>query len=284
MNKPVSAKSINDKIKNLAKKHEVQDVNKIRIIIAIERLVARLQSRKFLRENLVFSGGFVMLKTSESKRFTRDLDAIIKRVSNEKLNDEVSSALNIDLGDGFHYWGMESEIMDMKSGYNGVRYSFFYKIGEPPKNQNLATRERKIQLDISIDFSLGTAPKNEILESALEIFEPISWSVYPHEYIVADKLHAIVSREGESTRAKDVYDLAVLLPKIESNNKLKKAIKYIFGLLDTALPTSLYEELASYNTDIFRTIWSNKVHSEDNMSFEEAWNLVLVELKKIETK
>jgi hypothetical protein len=81
---------------------------------------------------MIFSGGFVMFKTFESNRFTLDLDAIIRRVATKELNSEIESALRTDIGDGFVFWGLKEEKLDMKSGYMGVRYSFHYRTGDLP--------------------------------------------------------------------------------------------------------------------------------------------------------
>ena len=54
--KKVSEKSINAKVINVARKLGVGDVNRVRIVVALERLIARLMTRSYLRENIVFNG------------------------------------------------------------------------------------------------------------------------------------------------------------------------------------------------------------------------------------
>ncbi len=237
MKKP-SYKSINDKINNLAKELNVKDTNKLTILVTLERVVARLLTRNLLRENLIFSGGFVMFKTFESNRFTLDLDAIIRSVSTKELNSEIESALKTDIGDGFVFWGLKDEKLDMRSGYAGVRYSFHYKTGELPDNLYKPNYYPRIHLDIVIDGDRKIPPKKSEFESALDLYGPLSWSIYPPEYIIADKLHATFSRSGESTRAKDIYDLSLLLPQIQDVSELMKTIEYVFKVLATEVPVS----------------------------------------------
>lgn len=232
---------------------------------------------------MIFNGGFVMLKTSDSERFTRDLDAIIKKVSNDKLDTEVEKALITDLGDGFYFWGIDKQIMDMNSGYNGVRYTFHYKTGEALQDIERSSRYPRIHLDISVDFSLGDPPYQLKLDSVIDLYEPISWSVYPHEYIIADKLHALISREGSSTRAKDIYDLSILLTKVLDLNKLGKAIEHIFEVLDTKIPKSLHEEVSSYDTIILQNIWK-KVQLNTDAKFSDCWSVVLKELNRYDNR
>ena len=69
--------SLGERIKGLAADPKSQlKLSQIRIIVAIERAVARLEAIPRLRDHLLFKGGFVLLKTIESARFTRDLDAL----------------------------------------------------------------------------------------------------------------------------------------------------------------------------------------------------------------
>jgi len=100
MKKIISEQSLKDKIKVLARKQKI-DTAKFQTIVVFERVVARLLTRDFIRENMVFSGGFVMIKSYDSERFTKDLDAIVRDVPTKKLFDEVKTALTTDLGDGF---------------------------------------------------------------------------------------------------------------------------------------------------------------------------------------
>jgi predicted nucleotidyltransferase component of viral defense system len=281
MNKP-NYKSINDKINNLAKKLNIKDVNKLTILVTLERIVARLLTRNFLRENLIFSGGFVMLKTFESNRFTVDLDAIIKKISTKELNVEIESALRTDIGDGFVFWGLKDEKLDMMSGYTGVRYSFHYKTGELPDDLDKPNFYPRLHLDIVIDSDRIIPPKKSELESAIDLYGPLSWSIYPPEYIIADKLHATFSRLGESTRAKDIYDLSLLLPQIEDIPELLKAVEYIFKVLDTKVPASFYDELISYSPDTFERVWRSAVDFKSPVSFKDSWSTVLDHLKRID--
>jgi len=41
-------------------------INELRIVVALERIVARLETHKKLRDALVFKGGFLLLKALDS--------------------------------------------------------------------------------------------------------------------------------------------------------------------------------------------------------------------------
>jgi hypothetical protein len=43
-------------------------INELRVVLALERVVARIEAHKGLRDKLVFKGGFVLLKSFGSQR------------------------------------------------------------------------------------------------------------------------------------------------------------------------------------------------------------------------
>ncbi len=71
------------KIKALASHDSRLSINELRVIIALERAVARFEHEPLLAEHLVFKGGLVLLKSFDSLRFTRDADALAIGISSE---------------------------------------------------------------------------------------------------------------------------------------------------------------------------------------------------------
>ncbi len=112
--------------------------------------------------------------------------------------------------------------------------------------------------------------------------EPFSWSIYPPEYIIADKLHATFSRKGQRTRAKDIYDLSLLLPDIEDVSELMKAVDFIFTIFKTEVPKSFHAELSSYPTMALENVWLTAVDFRRPVSFKDSWETVLENLKRID--
>ena len=72
----MNANIILRKIKALASRDSRLSINELRVIIALERAIARLEYEPILAEHLVFKGGLVLLKSFDSLRFTRDADAL----------------------------------------------------------------------------------------------------------------------------------------------------------------------------------------------------------------
>ena len=58
-----NADQINHQIKKTAKDMGIADVNRVRIILTLERVIARLVNNPFFKERLIFGGGFVLLKS-----------------------------------------------------------------------------------------------------------------------------------------------------------------------------------------------------------------------------
>ncbi len=282
MRKIISEQSLKDKIKVLAKRQQI-DTAKFQTIVVFERVVARLLTRDFIRENMIFNGGFVMIKSYDSERFTKDLDAIIRNVPAKNLFKEVKTALTTDIGDGFQFWNIEEENLDMKSGYAGIRYKFHYKLGDPLPPDADFKHYSKLHFDVSIDTDKLMLPIQAQLTPSLSEHEPFSWSIYPPEYIIADKFHATFSRQGQSTRAKDIYDLSLLLPDVEDVPELMKAVDFIFTLLQTEIPKSFHAELSSYPTKALENVWLTAVEFRRPVSFKDSWSTVLEHLKRIDS-
>ena len=120
-----------DALKKLASTKLSLSYNELRTIVAIERAVARLSANKQLASSLVFKGGFVLLKTITTTRFTRDLDAVAVGLSQAESSLLIREALKIDLDDGI--WYGESSVDELAhSPYPGLRFSIPFQIGEPP--------------------------------------------------------------------------------------------------------------------------------------------------------
>lgn len=85
--------SINDRLKNIAKEKGFKDVERVRVILCLERIIARLMQNSYLHDHLIFGGGFVLYKNADSHRFTKDVDAIISVIDDKKLVKLVKESL-----------------------------------------------------------------------------------------------------------------------------------------------------------------------------------------------
>lgn len=270
----LSEQSLNDRIKNCAKETGAKDTNKIRTTLALERLVARFMSNPILEESLVFLGGFILYKEGISSRFTRDVDMISDHADHEFIKNEIIKAINTDIGDGFWFGDIiEEELLDDVL-YGGLRLRPLYKAGLPSPSEEEKKKLRRIHLDISFQSLKDLSPRKIDLNSELKDYEALSLKVYPLEFMAADKIHATLSRDGLSTRSKDIYDLSKILNACDKE-ELKKSINTVFKKRDLEREMNLYESLKNLNTDSLKRNWHKVELLEVNASFETCWKEVL---------
>ena len=117
MSREQKAKAVRDSILKIVKKESSLNANEIRVVLALERIVSRLSIEAKLDKHLVYKGGFVLLKTLGSNRFTRDLDALGLDIEKSQIEKLVPQALALDLDDGFWFGDMRVESLDEQGEY-----------------------------------------------------------------------------------------------------------------------------------------------------------------------
>ena len=116
-------------LKRLAAQDSARSINELRIVVALERAIARIENVPELSSHVVFKGGFVLFKWIESKRFTRDVDALVFEFSKEKISTLMEKALAADLADGVWYGDVKTAPLEHQAGYEGIRFSVAFQIG-----------------------------------------------------------------------------------------------------------------------------------------------------------
>jgi hypothetical protein len=150
-------KQINRAMRTLVQKEPRFNINEIRVIVAIERAIARLSSSSDLSEHLVFKGGFVLLKNYESSRFTRDADALAVNISRDKISELVQTALSADLDDGLWYGNIQVQELTEQGEYGAYRFDCAYQIGKP----DLKKIHKLSRIHIDVGFSDRLSSKVE---------------------------------------------------------------------------------------------------------------------------
>ncbi len=269
--------SVTQKLVDLQRKSGVTFAN-LATSFLIERLVARLVAEKTLRTSLVFKGGFVGLKIYESPRYTVDLDALLLKANIEATLKMTKSAAESDLNDGV--WFIFEEQIDLatQGEYGGIRQVFRAGIGLKLKKLEKA---QIINFDMGIGDPVTPGPVSANIESIISS-EEISWSVYPIETIVAEKLHAVVSLGDANSRSKDVYDLNLFLPKVDAKI-LNSALKKCFEFRKTELPESFVKVISEINTDVLERGWGRAVSSvPDAPKFKPTFDNLVSQLKALD--
>lgn len=274
-------KKLIKELRTLAKQDTRLSTNELRIILALERAIARLQSEKILAKHLIFKGGFVLFKQYESQRFTRDADALAVDISKEQLGQLVTNALEHDLDDGLWYGDIEMRSLEEQGQYGALRFDAAFQIGEPKPNK--IHKLSRIHIDIGFSDRVITKVATKKMPQLLGVNEPISWQVYPIEQIVAEKLETLFRRNIENSRAKDVYDLNYLIPKCANRKLLRNAIKKTFDNRKAPIPESLFEAAKGFeDLTILNVAWPGVKTMEKKPSFGAAWEQLLGYLKELD--
>ncbi len=281
MSRESQAKAIRNSIIKMAKKHTSLDANEIRVILSLERIVARLSNEQRLDKHLVYKGGFVLLKTLNSNRFTRDLDALGLDIKKELVEQLVPDALAVDLNDGFWFGDVQVESLDAQGEYGALRFKCAYQIGDPPDKKEAIKKLSRVHFDVGFGDVITKNLKQSTMPSLIDYKTQVSWRVYPPEFIFSEKLQTFVNRSSANSRGKDIHDLGILFEQCDSK-KLKEAILETFTHRETIIPKSFVDFAKKVDTNVLEKSWAGIKLNNDDMSFEDAWLLLMNHLKNID--
>lgn len=281
MSREQKANTVRNAIIKLVKTESSLSANEIRIILSIERIVARLTSDPKLDKNLIFKGGFVLLKSLDSNRFTRDLDALGLDIDKDQIEELVPQALAFDLNDGFWFGDVKTESLDEQGEYGALRFNCAYQIGDPPTKKDGFKKLSRIHFDVGFGDAISSGLKRTMMPTLLTYETQTSWRVYPPEFIFSEKLQTFVKRSDTNSRSKDIYDMGILFDKCNPK-KLIIAIKDTFERRSTEIPHSFVELANALDTNMLEHSWSSVKFMSEESTFDEAWNLLLRRLKNID--
>ncbi len=213
----------------------------------------------------------------ESPRYTIDLDALLVKSKIEPSLELTRAAAESDLDDGV-WFKFESQIdLATQGEYGGVRQVYRAGIGAVIKNLKKA---QVINFDLGIGDPVTPGPIDARTPMLLS-GEALSWSVYPVETIIAEKLHAIVARADANSRSKDIHDLALFLPK--ANKKiLRSAVDQCFSFRETEVPKSFSTFIKGLNTSMLEKGWASAVSTIPSApKFESAFKSLIAQIRPL---
>lgn len=276
MSRNDKARSVSKRLSNLAREKDVPYIN-ISTSFFLERLLARLVADQNLKKQLIFKGGYVGLRVYNSSRYTVDLDAIINKSDLTKVLPSVRLYIESkNLDDCVWFKFEREEKLQTQSDCGGFRQVYRVGLGEMPDD---VSKCNLIHLDIGIGDSVTPGPIETSTESILDN-ETLGWQVYSIESIIAEKLHAFISRDGDSSRSKDIFDLAFYLPKADSKI-LKDAIENCFKNRSTPLPENMYTRMSSFDFNLTKMGWKKVISSmAEPVEFEDCLAVIFKQLKE----
>jgi hypothetical protein len=189
-----------------------------------------------------------------------------------QVPDLVKAALKNDLDDGLWFGDIEVEDLKDQGDYGGYRISFPFQIGNPPA-ENKIKKLSRLHLDIGFGDEIEKPKQREEMPSILPDDTPILWKVYPLEFIYSEKIQALIELGQTNSRAKDIYDMTIIFPKLASQSKCWNAIRKTFETRKTPLPETFTQFVNSLNTSVLEASWQSVHLVSPEKSFPETWKL-----------
>ncbi len=279
MSREEKARKIRAQLTQMANTKDSWSINELRIVLGLERILARLIYHKELEKHLVYKGGFVLMKTLGSDRFTRDLDALGVGIDKGDVEKLVPLALDADIQDGFWFGDVQIKPLEEQGEYGALRFDCAFQIGDPQMDK--LSKLSRLHFDVGFGDTIPAHLEITNSESLLKGESPISWKVYPPEFIFSEKLQTLVERASSNSRGKDVYDLALLFDSCEDKKALNEAVKFTFNARQTEVPESFHNFAKVLNLKQIEASWRS-VRAAQATDFETVWKRTLSMLKKFD--
>lgn len=201
--------------------------------LAVERLLYRL-GRSSYRERFVLKGATLFAIWGTAHRPTRDLD--FTGYGSPDPEDVIRAFRDIcDTPDDvdqlvFDTSGITAEPIRDGSEYNGLRIRIKALLGGS-----------NIRLQVDVGFGNAIVPGPEEVEYRTLLGDPAPRVLaYPHEAVVAEKLHAMVTLGERNSRYKDFYDLYAMAGSFPfERNTLVWAVRATFERRATPVASEL---------------------------------------------
>lgn len=248
-----------------------------------EHVLMRLEKSEY-KDNIILKGGVLLSSIiGNDLRTTKDIDATLKGLplTIEMVEEIFKEILSIDIKDNVYFELVSIKDIRITDEYGGFRL-------------NIKGTFYKIRTNFFIEVTTGDIiTPREIKYKYSSIFEDkkINIMAYTIETIIAEKFESIISKNITTTRAKDFYDLYMLIDNYKDeidNGILKRAVINTFNKRNTTYDINLFREtleiLESSDTlkNVFMDYQSKLVYPQkvEYKKTIEALNLIIDILNK----
>lgn len=248
-----------------------------------EHVLMRLEKSEY-KDNIILKGGVLLSSIiGNDLRTTKDIDATLKGLplTIEMVEEIFKEILSIDIKDNVYFELVSIKDIRITDEYGGFRL-------------NIKGTFYKIRTNFFIEITTGDIiTPREIKYKYSSIFEDkkINIMAYTIETIIAEKFESIISKNITTTRAKDFYDLYMLIDNHKDeidNGVLKRAVINTFNKKNTTYNINLFREtleiLESSDTlkNVFMDYQSKLVYPQkvEYKKTIEALNLIIDILNK----
>lgn len=247
-----NATQLKAKIKNFAKEKNMDSRTVLQEYV-LERFIDRISKSKYKNDFILKGGVLISSMVGVDLRSTLDIDTTIKgfEFTLDKLNEVLNEIIKTDIGDMFNFKILMNKKIMEETEYHGYRVTL---------EANFDTISQKFKIDISTgDIITPNEVKYNIKQMLSD--DKIEILAYNIETILSEKIHSIIQKGEDNTRARDYYDIYILekTKKEEINNNiLKEAI------------INKFEERK--NSNLVSNIYLKVLDLEKNIKLKELWN------------
>lgn len=205
-------------IRNFAGKRKLQSQEVLQMFL-LERVLERVSKSRY-KDNFILKGGLLISSMiGIIERTTLDMDTTVTGINMEekKIERVIREILLIDVGDGIEFVFEKLEPIREEDAYNDFRA---YIVAHYGKIAN------KMKLDITTGDEITPGAVQYSYMTILDN-DKINIKAYNIETIIAEKYETIIRRNIGTSRARDFYDLYVVLKMYKdsiSPDILKSAI------------------------------------------------------------
>ena len=239
-----------------------------------EHVLMRLEKSKY-RDNIILKGGVLLSSIIGSDmRTTKDIDATLKSIplNVESIRNIFEEILSTDIEDGLIFKIESIKDIRLDDVYGGYRINVYGEF-------------KKLKTHFFIEVTTGDIiTPREIKYKYNSIFEDkkINIMAYTIETIIAEKFESIISKNITTTRAKDFYDLYMLMSKHKkdiNNKNLVKAIENTFNKRNTKFNIDNFKEIVEIleDSNVLKRVFNDyqsKLEYTKEVSFDDTINSI----------
>lgn len=239
-----------------------------------EEFLRKIEASRY-SENFILKGGMFLYTITEfAGRPTRDIDFMIRWISNdtENMNQIMEEICTANTGNDFiRIEVLASENITEEKEYHGVKTKFRAYI----KNVKIP-----FSIDVGVDDVIVPGAVKRTVSTRLDGFHPPTIYTYSLESTIAEKFDAIIKRMEATSRMKDFFDIYYLSGVFDfEERKLQEAIFRTLEYRGTIYESDSFERIRDFknNTSLLK-LWDN--YQSGTREDKPDFNVVIDRLEK----
>ena len=239
-----------------------------------EEFLRKIEASRY-SENFILKGGMFLYTITEfAGRPTRDIDFMIRWISNdtENMNQIMEEICTANTGNDFiRIEVLASENITEEKEYHGVKTKFRAYI----KNVKIP-----FSIDVGVDDVIVPGAVKRTVSTRLDGFHPPTIYTYSLESTIAEKFDAIIKRMEATSRMKDFFDIYYLSGVFDfEGRKLQEAIFRTLEYRGTIYESDSFERIRDFknNTSLLK-LWDN--YQSGTREEKPDFNVVIDRLEK----